>query len=189
MNKGAKILILVAIAVCAVAMFLGIKGQDKKETTAEVKQEQPQTKQEAYEYEKTASTETASQPKDFSSAEITRSKNIVNEFIKVYHTYDAHKPLQNIEYSKVFMSEDLYNTFIENPPRGTLDAVKKKVQKMNIESEPEVKKGEIVWTVIVNSEDTDNDGKKHTTEYLYYVQLQKQGELFKVTGVVDNASS
>ena len=192
MNKSSKILIVIAIAVCAVAIFLGNKKDDaeKKATPEPVKQE---TKQEVYKYEEepvSSPIETEgelSQEENFSKQDLDSSKKLAIDFVKAYHNFDASKPLQNIENSKNFMSKDLYESNIKNPSRGTLDAVKKKWVEVGVTDTANKATDRIVWNVVVQSENVDNDGKKNFGEDWYLVELKKEQGQYKVTDVVIDA--
>lgn len=191
MDGRTRFYILVAVIVCAIALFLGSRdGEKKKEPKPE--QKQAQTTKKVYEYEENASPIDenqggVSQDVNFTPEELQQTQTIAIEFVKAYHNFDATQPLQNIENSKLFISQDLYDQLKNKAGRGTLDAVKKTWIEVHVTQTANPSKKKIIWNVVVQSENTNNDGVKELGEDWYLVQLEKENDQYKVTGVDVNA--
>jgi len=193
-----KFFIVLAIAIIAVAFFIGSKTQNTEKQAAEAKQEQPkETKaatapskpEEDPQPEETPIPEGGpSQAENFTQEELEASKKVAIDFIKEFHNFDAAKPFQNFENSKKFMDEGFYSDFIKNVSRGTLDAVKKQWLEVGVTETSNTSKDKLIWNVVVQSENTDNDGNKNYGEDWYLVELKKEQGQYKVTGVTVNAA-
>lgn len=186
MDGRTRFYILVAIIMCVIALFLGMRINDKKPESKHIS-----SPKKMHVYEKTASQIPQGGPtqdQNFSQADLDQSKDIAIQFVKSYHNFDASNPLQNIENSKQFMSDDLYTQLKQNPTRGTLEAVKKQWTDINVTTTANSSKTKIIWNVVVQSENTDNDGNKLAGEDWILVQLEKINGQFKVTGVRANAT-
>jgi len=189
-----KLLIIVSVLVFSLAIFLGFKNDHTEETKAEPKKETKIEKKEemhVYEEEKEEAAPpkgAASQDENYSKETLDQTKKLAMDFVKVFHEFDAAKPLQNVENSKQYMNEELYSNYLKNPSRGTLNAVKKHVLEMNVTQVSNTAKDKIIWNVIVQSENIDSDGNKNQGEDWYLVRLQKENDQYKVTGVSVNAA-
>lgn len=191
MDGRTRFYILMAVIICAIALFLGSRDSDKKkEKKSEPKQSQATKKSHIYEEEEPpgeALPGGSSQDRNFTPEELQETQSIAIDFVKAYHNFDATQPLQNIETSKKFISQDLYNKLKNNPARGTLEAVKKKWIEVHVTTTANTSKTKIVWNVVVQTENTNNDGTKGFGEDWYLVQLKKVNGQYKVTGVNVNA--
>lgn len=193
-----KFFIVLAIAIIAVAFFIGNKTQNAEKQAAEAKQEQPKEKKAAAvsskpeedpQQEETPIPEGGpSQAENFTQEELEASKKVAIDFIKEFHNFDAAQPFQNFENSKKFMDEGFYSDFIKNASRGTLDAVKKKWLEVGVTETSNTAKDKLIWNVVVQSENIDNDGNKNYGEDWYLVELKKEQDQYKVTGVTVNAA-
>ncbi|MED3865213.1 hypothetical protein [Priestia megaterium] len=194
-----KFFIVLAIAICAVASFVGYNTQKEEQKAAEAKQQQPkETKaaaaapsepEEDPQQEETPIPEGGpSQDENFTPEELEASKKVAIDFTKEFHNFDAAKPSQNIENSKKFMDEGFYSEFIKNVSRGTLDAVKKQWLEVGVTETSNTSKDKLIWNVVVQTENTDNDGNKNYGEDWYLVELKKEQDQYKVTGVTVNAA-
>lgn len=194
MNMRSKILIVIAIAICAVAFFLGSNSDKKEEAAAKPQQEKQTTteyaSQETGQVEEKETIEKGGPSQDelFSKEELDASKKVAVDFVKVYHNYDASQPFKNLENSKRFIDEYFYIQLQKNISRGTLDAVKKKWTNVGVTETSNTSREKLIWNVVVQSENTDNDGKTWTGEDWYLVELKKEGNEYKVTGVTVNAA-
>jgi hypothetical protein len=184
MDGRTRFYILMAVIICAIALFLGTRDSDnKKEIKSEPKQAQPTKK--AYDYEDASLID--EDQGGVSQEELQQTKELAIQFTKSYHDFDATQPLQNIENSKNFMSEDYYKYLIQHPSRGTLETVKQKWVSVTDAGAPSTSKTNVVWSLVVHSQNTDNDGKVWERDDWYYIQIKKVNEQYKVTGVNVNA--
>jgi len=193
MNLKDKILIGGAIVLCSLFLLIGYLNDDEPKKTAP--KPEKVAEETTYQYENPKENEqeeidpgAPSQDENFSKETLDQTKKLAMDFVKVFHEFDASNPLQNIENSKKYMSEELYSDYMKYPSRGTLDAVKKRVLEMSVTQVSNNAKDKIIWNVIVQSENTDNDGNKNTDEEWYLVRLQKEDDQYKVTGVSVNAA-
>jgi hypothetical protein len=191
MDTRTRIYIIVAVILCAIALFIGSRDADKKkEHKAEPKQSQTTKKPYVYENKEPPGDIVpggSSQDMNFSTEELQQTKDLAVQFLKTYHNFDAAHPLQNIENSKSFISPELYNQLKNNPERGTLETVKKRWTEIHVTDTANTSKTKIIWNVIAQSENTTNDGAKELGEDWYLVQLEKVNNQYKVTGVIVNA--
>ena len=104
-----KFLIIVSVLVFSLAIFLGLKNDQPTETKAEPKKETKVEKKEemhVYEEEEAAPEKgAASQDENYSKETLDQTKKLAMDFVKVFHEFDAAKPLKNIENSKKYMSK------------------------------------------------------------------------------------
>ncbi|MET3689855.1 hypothetical protein ABIC37_005405 [Priestia megaterium] len=194
-----KFFIALAIAICAVASFVGYKTQQEEQKAAEAKQQQPKKTEAAavapiepdedpQPVENEIPEGGPSQDENFSPEELEASKKVAIDFIKEFHNFDAAQPFQNIENSRKFMDDTFYSEYQKNITRGTLDAVKKKWLEVGVTETSNTSKEKLIWNVVVQSENTDNDGNKNYGEDWYLVELKKQQDQYKVTGVTMDAA-
>lgn len=184
MDGRTRFYILMAVILCAIALYIGSRDSDKKK---EIKPEpkQTQTTKKSYDSEENASLEDTQG--GISQEELLQTKELAIQFTKSYHDFDATHPLQNIENSKNFMSDDYYKYLIQHPSRGTLETVKQKWVTVTVSGTPSTSKTNVVWSLVVHSQNTDNDGKVWERDDWYYIQIKKVNEQYKVTGVNVNA--
>jgi hypothetical protein len=191
MDTRTRVYILVTVILCSLALFYGSRGSDKKKD-AKPEPKQVQTTKKTHVYEDNASLNDEdqggiSQDSNFTKEELKQSKELAIQFIKIYHNFDASLPLQNIENSKIYMSDDFYQSLLQNPSRGTLETVKKRWTEVYVTDTANRSKTKIIWNVVVHSENTNNDGVVELGEDWYLVQLEKVNNQYKVTGVIMNA--
>lgn len=193
MNLRDKILIGGAIVLCSLFLLIGYLNDDGPKKAAP--KPEKVAEETTYQYEDPKEDEqeeidpgAPSQDENFSKEEQEASKKVAIEFAKTFHTFDAANPAKSIEDSKKYMDEDLYKDYMKNIPRGTLDAVKKKPLGINVTQTANTSKEKLIWNVVVQSENIDNDGNKHSGEDWYLVQLEKQNGQYKVTGVSVDAA-
>lgn len=180
------------IAFCLLGLVVGYLNDDKEPKKEEPKQEKV-AKETTYQYHDSESQEeippgVSSQDENFSKEEQEASKKVAIEFARTFHTFDASQPAQNIQNSKKFMDEGLYNDYMKNISRGTLDAVKKEALEIHVTQTSNTSKDKLIWNVVVQSKNTDNDGNTRLGEDWYLVQLEKQNGQYKVTGVSVDAT-
>lgn len=191
-----KIFIAIAIAVCAIALFIGHKTNESEKTAAakpektQQEETQPTEAPEPTEEpeESTIPEGGPSQDENFSPEELEASKQVAIEFIKQFHNFDASQPFQNLENSKKFMDEGFYSEYQKNVSRGTLDAVKKKWLEVGVTQTSNTSTEKLIWNVVVQTENVDNDGNKNYGEDWYLVELKKENDQYKVTGVTMDAA-
>jgi Ni/Co efflux regulator RcnB len=189
MDGRTRFYIIIAVILCVIALFLGSRDSSKKKS---IEPKQVQTTKKTYVYEDNAPLKDEdqggiSQDVNFTKEELELTKYFATQFIKTYHNFDAAHPLQNIENSKKYTSDDFYQSLLQNPSRGTLDTVKKRWTEVYVTDTANHSKTKIIWNVVVQSENTNNDGVVELGEDWYLVQLEKVNNQYKVTGVIMNA--
>lgn len=189
--KG-KILIAFVIVLCGVALFLGNRADSPKkdsEKTVEQKPNKPSQQEEevfrsADEEEETIDPTTVpSQTMHFTQEQLNASKSVAILFVKQYHNFDGYFPTKHIENAQRYMSPELYKMEMANVSRGTLDAVKKKYTDITVTEVSNSSTTKIFWNVVVESENTNSDGRTNFGEDWYLVQLENLNGDYKVTGV------
>ncbi|MFI8658019.1 hypothetical protein [Priestia megaterium] len=191
-----KIFIAIAIAICAIALFIGYKTNESEKTAAAKPEKEQQEEIQSIEApEPTEEPEESTIPKggpsqdeNFSPEELEASKKVAIEFIKQFHNFDASQPFQNLENSKKFMDEGFYSKYQKNVSRGTLDAVKKKWLEVGVTQTSNTSTEKLIWNVVVQTENMDNDGNKNYGEDWYLVELKKENDQYRVTGVTMDAA-
>jgi len=116
-----------------------------------------------------------------------KTEEIAVEFVKTFHNYDGDKPLQHIEASRKWMSDELYkaitSTYPQEAEETTVNRRWKQVKASLPSGQPD---GFIVWDVEVLGEVTDSQGKKKESVDTYLVKLEKIDGEYRVTDFLVN---
>lgn len=212
-HKNKKIIVngMVALAVMlfVIAFFIGRKVEEKSTNAALNKEQQnhlysqpgktldqghEMDLHEEYEFEesiidksKEVNEENRLKMADFhSAADIQASKKAAESFIRVYYPFDGNHPLQHIEKSKPYMTNELFQQHWLNPARPTYHTFKKKLTRIEIREPFDSSRYYIAWDVIVNGEVENAAGNPANETAWFLLKMVKKGNEFKVSSLALN---
>ncbi|MDQ8094899.1 hypothetical protein [Bacillus amyloliquefaciens] len=182
--------IIAAFVVVAVFILLIVNlGSDHKEKPAAKPSNKTETavqendQENANELEQTEDNSSAPQSERLTDKEKKDSKKLAIDFVEAYASWDAKKPVANVEAAKPFMSKEMYKEYKASPERGTLTHQKVIPRDFHITETSNDDTSEIRWNVIMTGKEEDIDGKKSDIENWYLVVMKRIDGKLKVVNV------
>ena len=122
----------------------------------------------------------------FTKEDIIQSKAAAQEFVAAFYPYNGKDPLENIENSKGFMAEELYQLLKQSPERPTSMTVKRELVSLEVIEPFAPRDAVMIWNAKVIGEVTDVDGVKRDETDLYKLKLEIVKGEYKVVDFLIN---
>lgn len=185
-NMVIKTVMLIIGFILIIGIWSVLQGEDdKKESTDKSVSVFKDTKNKS-ETTDTKDDNPYDQENNFTQADLDSSKQVAEDFVRAYHSFNAENPQENIENSKPYMTEKLYEEQKQLDSRGTLSRSLLTVNEVTVTPVSNGSKEHVEWNVIVQGEAKGVNGATELIEDWCLVKLKQFDQEWKVEDVKVN---
>lgn len=122
----------------------------------------------------------------FNETNLEITKQMAKDFMNNFYNFNGKSPIENIENSKEYLCEDLYNFLLEHPERPTATMFERKLISVEVFEPFAPIEEAITWDVKVVGEIIDGQGIKTVKTDVYLLRFGQKEEQFKITDFLVN---
>lgn len=185
-NMIIKTVMLIIGVILIIGIWSVLQGEDDKKVSVDKSVSVPNDTEAKTDTTTAKDDNPYDQENNFTKSDLDSSKQVAEDFVRAYHSFNAEKPQENIENSKPYMTEKLYETQKKLISRGTLSRSLLTVNEITVTPVSNASKEHVEWNVIVTGEAKSTDNEVSETEDWYLVKLRKLDQEWKVEDVKVN---